>query len=91
MLIVEYSFDEEANTVPYPALFDKIRKNNGFVDVRGRPDLARKIVESAHSPALRALLVELAMPRSALWTLGCDLGETQTKLDVPSIHRRRLH
>jgi hypothetical protein len=40
VLIVEYSFDEEANTVPYPPLFDSVRKNNGFVDVRGRPDLA---------------------------------------------------
>lgn len=41
MLIVKYNFDEDANTVPYPAMFDRVRKDNDFIDVRGRPDLAR--------------------------------------------------
>jgi hypothetical protein len=44
--------------------------------------LALKIVEGAHSAALRALLVQAASPQSRLWTLGCDLGETETKLDA---------
>jgi hypothetical protein len=82
VLIVEYDFDEEANTVPYPPLFDYVRKNNGFVDLRGRPDLAGKVMEGERSPALRALLMQLASPQSQLWTLGCDLGETETKLDA---------
>jgi hypothetical protein len=75
MLMVDFSYDGVANTVPYPPLFDSVRRNNGFVDVRGRPDLAANIVEGASSAALRKLLVRLAEEDSPLVTLGCDLGE----------------
>jgi hypothetical protein len=58
-----------------PSLFDDIRRNHGFVDVRGNPGLAAAIIEGDASPALRSLLVSLAATGSPLLTLGCDLGE----------------
>ena len=48
--------DEEGVTIPYAPLFDNVRLNHGFVDTRGRPDLAASIVECAQSSAMRALL-----------------------------------
>jgi hypothetical protein len=75
MLTVDFSYDDVANTVPYPLLFDSIRRNHGFVDVRGRPDLAAQIVEAGSSPALRELLVRLAAKDAPLTSLRCDLGE----------------
>lgn len=80
MLQVTFCVSPEGNTVPYPALFDDIRQNNGFVDVRGRPDLAAEILEAVQCPPLQELLVELAAPNSPLSTLGCDIGETETDL-----------
>jgi hypothetical protein len=65
---------ERGNTVPYPPLFDEIRRNHGFTDLRARPELVEDIAEVAESPALKALLADLAQPGSALMTLGCDLG-----------------
>jgi hypothetical protein len=50
------------------------RRNHGFVDLRGRPDLAIEIPEGSQSPALKGILVELSEPDSPLFTLGCDLG-----------------
>ncbi len=73
MLTVEFE-QQEGITVPYPPLFDDIRNNHGFVDLRGRPDLAANIFEGSQSRALRDLLVELAKPDSVFFTLGCDLG-----------------
>jgi hypothetical protein len=70
----ELEMDKEGMTVPYPRLFDDIRQNHGFVDVRGRPDLASKIVEGAQSPAMKSLLIKLAEPGSHFFTVGCDLG-----------------
>lgn len=57
--------------IPYPA---QSGTNHGFVDLRGRPDLAATIAEAAGSTALHKLLVRLAVPGSPIWTLGCDLG-----------------
>ncbi|MGO8917681.1 MAG: hypothetical protein ACLQJR_17395 [Stellaceae bacterium] len=61
-------------TIPYPPLFDDIRQNHGFVDVRGRPDLAAQIAEGSQSSAMKSLLIRLAQPRSKLFTVGCDLA-----------------
>jgi hypothetical protein len=66
--------DKEGMTVPYPPLFDDVRQNHGFVDVRGRPDLASRIAEGSQSAAMRNLLIRLAQPGSKLFTVGCDLG-----------------
>ena len=74
MLITDFETDEEGMTVPYPAVFDDIRRNHGFVDLRGRPDLALGIFEGSESTALRGLLARLSESDSALFTLGCDLG-----------------
>jgi hypothetical protein len=57
MFKTELKLDEEGMTVPYPRLFDEIRSNHGFVDVRGRPELAAEIAETSHSPAMKALLI----------------------------------
>jgi hypothetical protein len=73
MLTVDFE-QQEGITVPYPPLFDDVRNNHGFVDLRGRPDLATKIFEGSQSEGLRSLLVDLAKPNSAFFTVGCDLG-----------------
>lgn len=70
---------ERGNTVPYPPLFNDINRNHGFVDLRGRPDLAGAIPELAGSPPLKALVVNLCQPGSRLMTMGCDLGEALLK------------
>src|SRR5262249_40019098 len=64
---------KEGSTVPYGPIFDHIRRNSGFMDLRGRPDRAEKIAEGASSPKLRELLIRLAKERS-YFSLGCDLG-----------------
>jgi hypothetical protein len=76
-LTTSYEIDTEGITVPYPPLFDNIRRNHGFKDVRGRPDQAAQIPEGAESVALRALLVALAAPESHVFTAGCDLGTSE--------------
>lgn len=80
---------EEAMTVPYGPLYDDVRANRGFVDLRGRPDRALEIVEGIGSDALRDLLTRLARPGSSLFTLGCDLGEGTGRTSVPR-HRREF-
>jgi hypothetical protein len=74
MLAIDFEIEKEGMTVPYPQLFNDIGRNHGFVDLRGRPDLAIEIPEGSQSPALKAILVELSEPDSPLFTLGCDLG-----------------
>jgi hypothetical protein len=49
-----------AITVPYASMTDHIRRNCGFVDLRGRPDKAKDIAEASDSPALQQLLVHVA-------------------------------
>ena len=61
-------------TVPYDPLFDNIRSNYGFVDTRGRPDLASNITECTQSPSMKDLLMRLAQPESKVFSVGCDLG-----------------
>ena len=65
---------EQGITVPYPPIFDSIRVNQGFVDTRGRPELASKISEGAQSLAIRDLLVKLAQSDSKVFSVGCDVG-----------------
>ena len=55
MLETDFETDQEGMTVPYPPLYDDIRRNHGFVDIRGRPDLASKIPEASQSPAFASL------------------------------------
>jgi hypothetical protein len=74
-LRVSYPFDERGNTVPYPPLFDDIRKNQGFIDLRGRPASVDEIMEARDSPALRRLLELVADQMSSVISLGCDLGQ----------------
>jgi hypothetical protein len=69
MLAIDFEIEKEGMTVPYPPLSNDIRCNHGFVDLRGRPDLAIEIPEGSQSPALKAILVELSEPDSHLSTL----------------------
>lgn len=75
--LTDFEVDPDGMTVPYPPLFDDVRRNHGFIDVRGKPELAASIPECLKSPALRELLVALAQPHSRWATLGCDLGVGQ--------------
>jgi hypothetical protein len=58
MLAIDFEIEKEGMTVPYPPLFNDSQRNHGFVDLRGRPDLAIEIPESSQSPTLKAILVE---------------------------------
>jgi hypothetical protein len=80
MLMADFEDEQEGITVPYPPLFDGIRRNHGFVDLRGRAHLVAKIPETAQSEALKRLLTKLAEPGSPLLTLGCDLGTHEEQL-----------
>lgn len=75
----------DGNTVPYPPLFDDIRRNHGFVDTRGRPDQIAEIPEARESIGLTTLLRTLAAPDAQLISLGCDLGqheETKSRIEM---------
>ena len=74
MFETDLQMDEKGMTVPYPSLSDGVRKNYGFVDVRGQPELASQIAEALQSSAMKTLLVTLAQPGSKLFSVGCDLG-----------------
>jgi hypothetical protein len=78
MLTTSYEVDEGI-TVPYAPIFDQIRCNHGFVDTRGRPDIAASIPEASKSSALKRLLIQLASPNSSFFSLGCDLGAHEEK------------
>ena len=69
----------EGLTVPYPPFFGEGRTNRGFIDLRGRPDLAAEIAECERSPALKTLLVNIAEGQMQLFSLGCDLGTHEEK------------
>jgi len=56
MLAIDFEIEKEGMTIPYSPLFNDIRRNHGFVDLRGRPDLAIEIPEGSQSPALKAIL-----------------------------------
>lgn len=77
---------KNGNTVPYRPIFDDVRRNSGFTDLRGRPDLAEQIVEGLSSPKLRELLVRIARERS-YFSLGCDLGR-HTEEEQPQKQRK---
>jgi hypothetical protein len=81
-----YKTSKEGITVPYGPIFDDIRRNYGFTDLRGRPDLAEQIFEGSSSPALRDLLVRIAGERS-YFSLGCDLGR-HCEDEQPQIQRK---
>jgi hypothetical protein len=73
-LNISDSTSTEAISVPYPAFSSPTRTNHGFVDLRGRPELAGKIAEAIPSRKFRALLVRLAGSDASLFSIGCDLG-----------------
>lgn len=79
-VILTNSIGHEAKTVPYPSLMNRHRTNRGFVDLRGRPELAANVAEAANSPALKNLLVRIASDSGPIFTVGCDLG-ARTDLD----------
>lgn len=64
----------DGNTVPYPAAFEGLQNNYGFIDTRGRPDQVAEILEARKSDALTEVLRVLAAPASRFFSLGCDLG-----------------
>ncbi|MBP2498391.1 hypothetical protein ABID82_005077 [Methylobacterium sp. PvP062] len=72
-LIVSYP-SERGNTVPYPPLFDDVRRNHGFTDLRGKPEQINRIPEALESQGLREILAMLASEASQLMSVGCDLG-----------------
>jgi|ERR1700687_160939 len=76
----------EGITVPYGPIFDGVKKNSGFSDVRGRPDLAAQIAEGGTSKALGNLLVRAAR-ENVYFSLGCDLGDHQ-ELESPAAQRQ---
>src|SRR6266851_195041 len=84
MLETNSEMDEEGMTVPYPPLFDDVRKNHGFVDIRGRPEFASQIPEGSDSLAMSALLIALAQPSSEIFTVGCDLGSKLLTEEKPA-------
>lgn len=63
------------NTVPYPPLFDEIRRNHGYIETRGKPENIALIPEAEMSEALNLLLLDIAEDASAIASLGCDLGD----------------
>jgi hypothetical protein len=65
----------DGNTVPYPPIFDALRKNHGYIDTRGCVDRIADIPEAHLSEALADILRLLAAPDSLLISLGCDLGQ----------------
>jgi hypothetical protein len=73
---VEMRFDQSdiAITVPYASFKKGRRENYGFVDIRGRPDLASKIAEGLKSPSLQKLLLLAASGGAPVFSVGCDLG-----------------
>ena len=73
-LTTDFLHNPEEMSVPYPPLFDDMRSNRGYVDLRGRPELAERIAECCDSDGLRLLLIALAQSASYFFTLGCDLG-----------------
>jgi hypothetical protein len=77
---------KNGTTVPYGPIFDDIRKNHGFTDLRGRPDLAEEIFEGSSSSALRELLARMARERS-YFSLGCDLGR-HSEDEQPQMRKR---
>lgn len=84
-----FRVENEANTVPYAPVKDDIRDNRGFLDLRGRPEMAREIAEGHASPALCDLLTRVANPRSPIFTVGCDLGSHTERTSVP-LRRRQV-
>ncbi|HEY4114456.1 MAG TPA: hypothetical protein VGM17_10395, partial [Rhizomicrobium sp.] len=86
---LKFSFkvDPEGITVPYPPVTDEIRRNRGFIDLRGKPEMASGVEEGRDSPALHNLLARLARKDSLIFTIGCDLGTHQERTNVPA--RRR--
>ena len=87
-LRTEYEIAPEGTTVPYAPLFDSVRQNHGFKDIRGDVSAAENIPEAKVSRALRRLLVTLAQPCSSVVSLGCDLGEHEDTNASPD--RRRV-
>ena len=86
MLETEIEMDEEGMTVPYQPLFDSIRRNHGFVDLRGQPELVANIMESSESPAMKRLLVRLARPEAKIFSVGCDVGKKFVADEDPPCH-----
>ncbi|MER8762641.1 MULTISPECIES: hypothetical protein [unclassified Mesorhizobium] len=78
----------EAITVPYPAFHSATRSNCGFVDIRGRADLAAQIPECLNSANLKGFLMRLAASEAPLFSVGCDLG-SHTDLALEK-HRREI-
>jgi hypothetical protein len=87
----KFSFrvDPEGMTVPYPSVTDEVRRNRGFTDLRKEPEKASQIAEGDGSSALRNLLIHVARNGSQIFTIGCDLGTHQDRMNV-SAHRREV-
>jgi hypothetical protein len=85
---------QTAMPVPYGPSYENGRTNHGFVDLRGRPREAARVVEAIGSIALRGILVRAAEKSSPLFTIGCDLGRhrwSRTGLKNPEVAGGYLH
>lgn len=79
--------NDEVMTVPYGPIQDNIRHNNGFLDLRGRPERAKEIAEGEISSALNEMLLRVANISSPIFTIGCDLGSRTERTNVPKNRR----
>jgi hypothetical protein len=67
-LRTKYEIESGGNTVPYPALFDSIRQNHGFRDLKGNPQAAENVPEASTSRALQRLLATVAQLNCSIFS-----------------------
>jgi hypothetical protein len=77
---VELTADDPVIVVPWTATSDDPRKFE-FVDLRRGAHLIDEIEETRRVPELRAALLLLNSAASPLWTVKCDLWESDTPMD----------
>ena len=77
---VELAADDPVIIVPWAASRDDTRKCE-FVDLRQGGHLIDEIEEARPVPELRAALLLLNSARSPLWTVKCDIWESDRPMD----------
>ena len=70
----QFGQKDDAITIPYPAFFNEKRNNNGFFNLRTKPELIDEIKECNSSLALKKMLIRFAVSQLPIFTVGCDLG-----------------
>jgi len=65
--------DDAGTAIPYgPADREDGARNHGFLDLRDRPELVRRIPEAQGSAGMQALLREVNAPGFRFMSLGCE-------------------